>query len=1142
MKKLFALCSIVGGILFLSTIISCAQDFNYTGSVQSWTVPANGRYLFELYGAQGGDAGGGSGGYAKGEKVLNRGDVFYIYVGGIGATQAAGNGGGWNGGGNAGPSHKSGGGGGATDIRHGGQGLSNRIIVAGGGGGGEGGGRGSGGAGGGLNGESVGTAVGGNQTSGGAGATLGQGGSHPGDGSGGGGGYYGGGYASGDLAGAGGSSYIGGVEKGATTPGQRTGDGLVRVTLISAPPTINLSKSPTAYTKGNVTITSDITILGLTQYDFDFTGSRQDWTVPNTGRFLMELWGAQGGDAAGGGGGYVKGEKQFNLNEKIYLYIGGRGATQAAGSGGGWNGGGNAGPSHKSGGGGGATDIRYEGTTLSNRIIVAGGGGGGEGGSRGSGGAGGGLNGGSVGGATGGSQTSGGPGASLGQGGNHPGDGSGGGGGYYGGGYGAGDRGGGGGSSYYGGVENGYTLAGQKGGNGLVRIIGIDNVSTTIKKWTSGNQTIDYFDNGGNILSGNTFTVSSNGIYTVYVKGRTTGNEGIATIVVNNIDRNSPTIDLTASPTTITAGNVTITPVIADDLSGIAVKKWAIGDQTESYFTTSGTVLTTPTIAVSVNDTYTFYAKDNAGNVTVKTITIDNINDGSVPYIVLSASPTQPTTNPVTITATITPSTAAVTPIDFNYTGSVRTWTAPVKGRYKLEVWGAEGKAGFCDVFPTYPGKGGYSKGEININASQALSIYIGGQGNKNQGGYNGGGNGWIYNAMNYGGGGGGATDIRMNGTALANRIIVAGGGGGSDNGSNYIGCNTGDGGDAGGSVGQNGKSDTHFLSLGVGVSGTAIGIGNGGTQTSGCALGQGGSFSSSGYAGGGGGGGYYGGYGAIGEAGGGGGSSYIDGVENGNSIAGNQSMPAPSGGNETGHTGNGFARITILGNPIISQKWAAGSQPISYFSSNGMAFTGTTFTVNSNGIYTVYAKDAAGKEAVRTITIRNIWLTPTTYTERITARNNWSQASTWYYSKDEVVERLTVKDASNIGFSKYILEFDLNAPSSTTNNNEIEITSVSVAAVRYNDTKTALTYSKTLTADLTKLTVNVANPDSNREIDIYIKYKFDKKAPNSTLINKTLNNKVDISVEKDGTTYLLKDDVNIDSPIILKDIKVKMG
>jgi alpha-tubulin suppressor-like RCC1 family protein len=53
--------------------------------------------------------------------------------------------------------------------------------------------------------------------------------------------------------------------------------------------------------------------------------------------------------------------------------------------------------------------------------------------------------------------------------------------------------------------------------------------------------------------------------------------------------------------------------------------------------------------------------------------------------------------------------------------------------------------------------------------------------------------------------------------------------------------------------------------------------------------------------------------------------------------------------------------------------KIASGAQNASYFASNGTAFTGSTVTVSKNGVYTVYAADAAGNTAVKTITISGI-------------------------------------------------------------------------------------------------------------------------------------------------------------------------
>ncbi len=116
--------------------------FNFTGGIQTFTVPCGVTSVFiQTWGAQGGSGAlggnnvsggnGGLGGYAEGFRAVAPGDILNIFVGGQGATPA----GGFNGGANGG-SQNAGGGGGATDIRIGGTAEANRVITAGGGGGG----------------------------------------------------------------------------------------------------------------------------------------------------------------------------------------------------------------------------------------------------------------------------------------------------------------------------------------------------------------------------------------------------------------------------------------------------------------------------------------------------------------------------------------------------------------------------------------------------------------------------------------------------------------------------------------------------------------------------------------------------------------------------------------------------------------------------------------------------------------------------------------------------------------------------------------------------------------------------------------------------------------------------------------------
>lgn len=86
---------------------------------------------------------------------------------------------------------------------------------------------------------------------------------------------------------------------------------------------------------------------------------------------------------------------------------------------------------------------------------------------------------------------------------------------------------------------------------------------------------------------------------------------------------------------------------------------------------------------------------------------------------------------------------------DFDYTGDAQIFTAPATGLYKIELWGAE--AGVVG------GKGGYSKGEINLLENQKLYIYVGQRNDTSNGTSFNGGTGTSGGVP-----GGGATDIRL--------------------------------------------------------------------------------------------------------------------------------------------------------------------------------------------------------------------------------------------------------------------------------------------------------------------------------------------------------------------------------------------
>ena len=266
--------------------------------------------------------------------------------------------------------------------------------------------------------------------------------------------------------------------------------------------------------------------------------------------------------------------------------------------------------------------------------------------------------------------------------------------------------------------------------------------------------------------------------------------------------------------------------------------------------------------------------------------------------------------------------------MDFNYTGSVQSKTLK-PGTYTLECWGGQG-----GTYSSYiGGYGGYSKGTITLTKTTTVYISVGGAGSSSStaAGFNGGGTG-----ISSGRGGGGATDVRIGQNSLYSRVIVAGGGGGAgvtSANANPCGCGGGEYGGDGYCNNTTGSYTTGQNRSGGSASQTAGGITwSTGTQAT---FGQGGN--ASGYSCGGGGGGWYGGGGAYDSDSdsdgrwGGGGSGYVytsstakkypNGcllnsthyLTNAQTIAGDTSFTSPTGSSETGHTGNGFCRITNL-------------------------------------------------------------------------------------------------------------------------------------------------------------------------------------------------------------------------------------
>lgn len=231
-------------------------------------------------------------------------------------------------------------------------------------------------------------------------------------------------------------------------------------------------------------------------------------------------------------------------------------------------------------------------------------------------------------------------------------------------------------------------------------------------------------------------------------------------------------------------------------------------------------------------------------------------------------------------------------------------------------------------------GKGGYSIGILTLKNPSTAYIRTGGEGSSNNttssnvtvsGGFNGGGNsksGYYNDGFTTGGGGGGASDVRIDTDDLYSRVIVAGGGGGA------AGAN--DSSKYGGGV--SGGSPVSGFAASESAAGTTGSFGIGGSHT--------GSYNYK-YRPRGGGGGWYGG-GCVasssdsnadtvrGSNGGGSGyvytastaSNYPSGCKlnsthyltSAETYAGNTPFISTTDGiNETGHSGNGYVRITVI-------------------------------------------------------------------------------------------------------------------------------------------------------------------------------------------------------------------------------------
>ncbi|MBK7226958.1 MAG: M36 family metallopeptidase [Saprospiraceae bacterium] len=232
----------------------------------------------------------------------------------------------------------------------------------------------------------------------------------------------------------------------------------------------------------------------------------------------------------------------------------------------------------------------------------------------------------------------------------------------------------------------------------------------------------------------------------------------------------------------------------------------------------------------------------------------------------------------------------------FEYTGGMQTWVVPTGvTSITIEAWGAEGGSAPYNLSTCgnldMGGNGGYATGTAAVTPGQTINIFVGGRGQNGPGigGFNGGGAapldpGSDPNTLSTGGG---ASDVRIGGIALTDRVIVAAGGGGAE----WSGfCE--EAGAGGGLVGGLGLGDSRDP-LDNGGAGTQSAGGFAGNDLCGYFLNTPGVLGVGGratfYHSGAGGGGYFGGGGAGCDGHGGGGSSYIGGVTGGSTTQGVQ-------------------------------------------------------------------------------------------------------------------------------------------------------------------------------------------------------------------------------------------------------------
>jgi VCBS repeat-containing protein len=196
----------------------------------------------------------------------------------------------------------------------------------------------------------------------------------------------------------------------------------------------------------------------------------------------------------------------------------------------------------------------------------------------------------------------------------------------------------------------------------------------------------------------------------------------------------------------------------------------------------------------------------------------------------------------------------------------------------------------------------------------------------------------------------------------------------------------------------------------------------------------------------------------------------------------------------------NGSDVVTVefdgTGSAVTVTKWAAGAQTAEYFATSGSALTSNSFTVTSNGSYTLFAQDEAGNQAVKVVSVGNI-----DKVAPVTAASIAPAGPYGWYTSDAVLTLSAHDDLSGVAKTEY----RVNNGAWTTYTGSIPAFHNGVYQVVYRSIDNAgnveTEQSKTIQVDTTSPTLNVSLdkttlwPPNHQMVDITATLDFSDAA-----------------------------------------------